>query len=665
VHNLNSLDSLIFLPYISILIEIYGKKLISVADILQILKEYWGYDRFRPVQEDIINSVLSKSDTLALLPTGGGKSICFQVPAMAMEGVCIVVTPLIALMKDQVEQLKRRGIQAVGIHSGMTKREIDIMLDNCVYGSIKFLYLSPERLKTEIFEERVKKMKVSLIAIDEAHCISQWGYDFRPSYLTIAEIRDILPDIPLIALTATATEEVKIDIQEKLLFKNGKVFQKSFARSNLSYSVFLEEDKERKMLEILTNVKGSSIVYVRSRKRTQEIAVLLNKKRISADFYHAGLSHSERSMKQERWISGQIRVMVATNAFGMGIDKPDVRTVIHWEMPDSLEAYYQEAGRAGRDEQKSYGVLLYTEHDLEVIFERINESYPSVEFIRKVYQCLANYYKIAVGSSNMTTYDFDKDDFSNVYNLPKIETFYALKRLESEGFIQLNESFNTPSKIYVTIDHKSLYEFQIANQKYDNLIKTVSRMYGGEMFTNYISISEKDIAKNLNSSIKDIQKSFQSLEKMNVLEYSPQKDKPQIIFTTSRFDASKLPLNVKNIEERKKIDLSKANAVVNYIQQNKRCRTLALLDYFSEISDNECGICDVCIRKKKEMQLDENYSLYREKIVQLLSVEVMPLQNIVEQVDTKNKDKVIIIIRELLDSGQIFYDNNQNLTIKN
>lgn len=636
-----------------------------MKDIHQILKQYWGHSQFRSLQEDIIQSVLAKKDTLALLPTGGGKSICFQVPAMAMDGVCIVITPLIALMKDQVEQLKKRNIPAIAIYSGMNKRAIDIALDNCVYGNIKFLYLSPERLQTEIFEERVKKMNVSLLAVDEAHCISQWGYDFRPSYLLIGELRELLKNVPVIALTATATDKVKKDIQEKLLFNSPNAFQKSFARANLSYSCFKEEDKEKKIFEILTNVKGSSIIYVRSRKKAQDVSFLLNKKSFSAGYYHAGLSNDERSAIQDQWIKGALRVVVATNAFGMGIDKPDVRTVIHWEIPESLEAYYQEAGRAGRDEQKAYAILLYNENDIDNVKEKLKESYPSIDFIKKVYQSLANYYKIAVGSASFASFDFDRNDFERVYSLPKLETFYALKRLESEGYIQLNEVFNSSSKIFFTIDNKKLYEFQIANERFDGFIKTLLRMYGGEMFSDFISVSEKEISKSLQVPTAEVIASLQYLEKLNVLEYDMQKNKPQLIFTTPRLDASKLPLDIKKIEGRKENDTRKAEAVIDYAKQIERCRTIVLLDYFGEVTDEECGVCDVCLRKKKEQSKADKYSLYKNKILSEVKDHSQSIELLISKIDRSNKEQVIEVIRQMLDAGELTYDKDQNIKINN
>jgi ATP-dependent DNA helicase RecQ len=623
-----------------------------MGSIREILKQYWGYDKFRYLQEDIILSVLEGNDTLALLPTGGGKSICYQVPGLAREGLCIVISPLIALMKDQVEQLKKKGVPSVAVFSGLSKREIDIALDNCVYGNIKFLYLSPERIRTEIFIERVKKMKVNLLAIDEAHCISQWGYDFRPSYLKIAELRELLPEVPVIALTATATEKVKKDIQEKLEFKNGRVFQKSFVRDNLSYSCFRLDNKEKKLVEVLSNVPGSSIVYVRSRKRSEEIAYLLQRKGFRSSCYHAGLPNEIRNQRQNEWIENKIRVIVATNAFGMGIDKPDVRSVIHWDLPESPEAYYQEAGRAGRDEKKAYAVLLFTDHDLKLLEQKIKEAYPDTDFIRKVYQSLANYYKIAVGSSNLASYDFDLEEFERTFKLPKAETYYALKRLESEGFIQFNESFFISSRLKIIMEHKSLYEFQISNEKFDGLIKTVLRMYGGEAFSDFVFINENHIAKNTGKSASEIISQLKALDSIDVLAYDMQKDKPQIVFTTPRFDAVKLPLDGKKIEEKKKTDFEKMEAVINYARQDMLCRTAFILEYFGEYVEKDCGICDICLRKKKAEKLPD-FKTLRECIVSLLQTESREIDFLVAFIGKNEKDSVIECLRKMNETGEI------------
>jgi ATP-dependent DNA helicase RecQ len=570
-----------------------------MIDLHAVLRQYWGYDNFRPFQEDAIKAVLNGIDTLVLLPTGGGKSVCFQVPVMAMEGVCIVVTPLIALMKDQVEQLKRRSISAASIHSGMSKNEIDITLDNCIHGNTKFLYVSPERLRTDIMIARVKQMNVCLLAIDEAHCISAWGYDFRPSYLLIADFRKIIPGVPAMALTATATEEVRADIIDKLEMRNARVFKQSFARANLSYSAFSEENKERKLLQVLKNVGGSAIVYVRTRKRTKELADWLSRQGISAQSYHAGLPFRERSDRQTAWIKNQTRVVVATNAFGMGIDKPDVRAVVHFDLPDNLEAYYQEAGRAGRDEMKAYAVALFTKIDLEDLSANVERKYPPVEVLKRVYQALANYYKLAVGAGELASFDFDIQEFTGIFGLAVNETHYALKLLEEEGFLQLSESFNDASKIHFLVDNRQLYDFQIRYQEMDSFIKVVLRMYGGELFTEYVRISENEIGQIFFAPEAEVIRKLNFLRERDIIGYEQRKNKPQLTFLTPRYDAALLPLNVFEIEKKKDRDLTKARSVAHYAAHTRICRTLLLLEYFNEFDAQECGVCDICIQNKK------------------------------------------------------------------
>lgn len=627
-----------------------------------ILKQYWGYDAFRPLQEEIIDAVLKGHDTLALLPTGGGKSICFQVPALLKQGICIVISPLIALMKDQVEQLKKRGIPAVAIFSGMSKREIDFNLDNCVYGNIKFLYVSPERLQTEMLIERAKRMHISLLVVDEAHCISQWGYDFRPPYLEIAKFRELIPDINVIALTATATIEVRQDIQEKLVFHNSRVFQKSFARDNLSYSAFYEEDKEKKLLQILNNVPGTAVVYVRSRKRTQIITKWLKGKGISADYYHAGLSTEERSFRQDAWIQNRIRVIVSTNAFGMGIDKPDVRLVVHLDLPDNLEAYYQEAGRAGRDEKKAYAVVLYDNNDIDKLRKRVEISHPSLPYIKKVYQSLANYLRVAVGSSMLASYDFDMDDFTTSFELNSIQAYYAIKRLEEEGLIQLNEDFHNPSKVHIRLDHTELYKFQIANAILEPLVKALLRQYGGEVFSNFIQIQENRLAKLLNTSVNDIIKKLKRLCEMEVIYYEQRKDIPQLVFVTPRYDTAKLPVQEKQLLQKKEYYQKKVEAVIHYIEHEHRCRTQLLLDYFGETDYGTCGVCDNCLnktknRKKTSGHLDkENYEATRKLIVSYLDRSPAHPDKIIRQLQPADEKLLTQVISTMLDSGELSYN---------
>ncbi|EMR03375.1 RecQ family ATP-dependent DNA helicase [Cesiribacter andamanensis] len=633
-----------------------------------ILQHYWGYTQFRPLQEDIIAAVLQKKDVLALMPTGGGKSLCFQVPALLQEGVCLVITPLIALMKDQVEHLKARGIPAEAVYSGMSKREIDVALDNCVYGSPKFLYLSPERLQTELLQERVKRMTINLLAVDEAHCISQWGYDFRPAYLKIAEFRQLIPGVPCIALTATATQQVAKDIQEKLEFGHkGVLLQKSFARENLSYSVRWEENKPAKLLEILRKVPGTAVIYLRSRKQTQLVAKTLRQYGISADHYHAGLQHEERVRRQDAWMQGKLRVVVATNAFGMGIDKSDVRLVVHLGLPDTLEAYYQEAGRAGRDGKKAYAVVLVDQQDVDGLRERIRQEFPEPEVLRHTYQALANYYKLAIGSSQFSSYDFELDDFARTYSLEPNQTWHALKKLEEQGFIQLSEAFFAPSRLHVLLSQQELYAFQIANAGMEPLLKNLLRIYGGEIFSGYTRISENELARQTKWSVNQVRQQLDSLQKMDVIAYEPQRDKPQLTFLTPRHDAAKLPLQLRQLEERKTISLQKAEAVIDYAEQELICRTRYLLDYFGELDYEKCGICDLCLLHRGEGQHDEKVFRYRQQIRTAISLKPHSLPELEKALDAHAANKNILLhtVRLMIDEGSLKYTETGALTLSN
>lgn len=637
-----------------------------MPSIQQVLQHYWGYTSFRPLQEDIIDSVLSGVDTLALLPTGGGKSICFQVPALVKEGICIVVSPLIALMKDQVAQLRKRGIPAVAIYSGMSKREIDIALDNCIYGQTKFLYLSPERLKTEIVLARVAKMKVGVLAIDEAHCISQWGYDFRPPYLEISSFRELIPDVPCIALTATATPEVREDIMDKLAFPQATVFQKSFARENLSYSVLEEEDKEGRLVRILQKVQGTAIVYVRSRKRTQQLAEWLQKWNISADFYHAGLTTEARSQKQDDWIENRTRVIVATNAFGMGIDKPDVRLVIHLDLPDTLESYYQEAGRGGRDGNKSYATVLWQPLDNQQLIQRVQQGYPSLDILKRVYQALANYYKIAVGSNLMATYDFVLEDFVRTYKLDYLSTFHGLRRLEEQGLIQLNDAYHAPPRIYFYMNKSELYAFQIANPKLDPMIKVLLRMYGGELFSNFISISESKVATVLKITPVQAQKQLTFLDKSGVIKYYPQQDKPQLTFTQARASVAKFPFDVKAYKKRQQQAVEKAQQVAGYMQTASTCRTKQLLAYFGEDYREQCGICDAClaVRRTAINSTDASQNISRQALSLLRELGPQQPHELLEKVNGAHaKQALLEAIQQLVDSGEAKYLADGSLSL--
>ena len=619
-----------------------------------VLKQYWGYDTFRPMQQDIIQAVLDGKDTLALLPTGGGKSLCFQIPAMVKEGICIVVSPLIALMKDQVENLKARGINAVAIYAGMGKREIDILLDNCIYGPVKFLYLSPERLLSDLVRTRISYMNVNLIAIDEAHCISQWGYDFRPPYLQLSSLREIHPDVPYIALTATATQFVREDIVSKLELKDPQVFVQSFARKNLSYVVFDLEDKYKKLISIVTNVKGSGLVYVRNRRETAEVALFLQRNNIAADFYHAGIEKKERSKKQEDWKKNKIRVMVATNAFGMGIDKPDVRFVVHLDLPESLEAYYQEAGRAGRDEKRSFAVLLANKSDQNALKAKYTDSFPSVEEIKKTYHYLGSYFQLAYGAGEGVNFSFDLADFCKRFKLGVIKTMGALKFLEHDGYITLSENIFLPSRVLFTAGNEDVYRFQIENSGYDPLIKTILRSYGG-MFDHYANINESDIAKRLGISFNDVVRMLNNLQELQLLSYLPQTDQPQLQFILARVDLLHLDTDVKYIELRRKIQADQINAVLGYAG-TAVCRSIQLLAYFDEPNADKCGVCDVCLEEKRNEDLAELTDKIDFEIATLLQTDMRTLDELVNELKTGSDQDKLNQIRELLDAGKIKTD---------
>ncbi|MBA4056047.1 MAG: RecQ family ATP-dependent DNA helicase [Marivirga sp.] len=630
---------------------------------LSILNRYWKHNQFRPLQEDIIQAALDNKDVLALLPTGGGKSVCFQVPALIKDGICIVITPLIALMKDQVEQLKSKDIDAIAIHSAMSRQQIDILLNNCIYGSIKFLYLSPERLHTEMFVARVKQMNVGLIAVDEAHCISQWGYDFRPSYLQIEALRQLKPDVPVIALTATATAEVRVDIMEKLEFRKGAaVFQKSFARDNVSFVVRKTENKERKVLEILQKVNGSAIIYVRSRRATQEIAEWLTKKKVTASYYHAGLDFEERTKRQDNWIQNNSRVMVATNAFGMGIDKPDVRVVIHLDLPENLESYYQEAGRAGRDGLRSFAVMIYQEADILNLQLKVEQSQPSPEFLKKIYQAVCNYYQLALGSSEGQSYDFDLQDFTERFHFHASEVYIALKKLEEEGLIQFNESFYSPSTVHLLLDKAKLYEFQIAYARFDPVIKMMLRLYGGELMSGFAKISEPYLGKGLKISTAEVTKTLKHLHELQVLIYQPVKDKPQITFVLPRQDAERLPLDLKRLEARKKLIIGKMKAMVSFVTTNHRCRMQMIQDYFNEVTFKTCGICDVCIEQRKKENLHAFENL-REEVVLILKKRPLTVEQLEEVIAPRDNELFVDVVREMVDEGLLEYDSVWKLSL--
>ncbi len=628
-------------------------------DIHQILLKYWGHKSFRPLQEDIINAALEGKDTLALLPTGGGKSICFQIPAMAKEGICIVVSPLIALMKDQVENLLKRNIKAVAIYSGMSKREIDITLDNCVYGDIKFLYISPERIETEIFKERYKKMNVNLIAVDESHCISQWGYDFRPSYLNIANLREQNPNVPFLALTATATPEVVIDIQKQLKFKEENALQKSFERKNLAYAILKEEDKLNRLLKILKKVQGTSVVYVRSRKKTKEIALFLLKNGVSADFYHAGLNNDERTKKQSDWINNITRVIVATNAFGMGIDKPDVRSVFHIDLPDSLEAYFQEAGRAGRDEKKAYAILLFEEADRIDLEKRIINSFPEIDVIKQVYQSLANYFQIPIGSALNENYSLNIIEFSQQYNLQVYTVFNCLKFLEKEGYLILSESNYNASRIKFEVNKDELYEFQVKNNKFDLFIKTILRSYSG-LFENFAKIDEFEIAKRIKTTKEKVIKALQYLSHLEIITYLEQTTQPQLTYLTERLDIKDVKISTQHYHDRKEIAIKKMESVIYFSTVKHKCRSEILLSYFGEKDIYRCGVCDVCLERNKLELSDVEFSSVSDQVKKIVNEEKLPITQVINKIEGIRDDKTIKVIQWLMENDKLI-SNEENL----
>ncbi len=628
----------------------------------EILLQYWGYSSFRSLQEDIIKSVYEGKDTLGLLPTGGGKSITFQVPTLAKDGICIVVTPLIALMKDQVENLKEKDIKAVAVYSGMTKHEIDIALDNCIYGKTKFLYVSPERLGTEIFITRIKDMNVNLLAVDESHCISQWGYDFRPSYLKIAEIRQYIPNTPVLALTATATPEVVDDIQDKLLFKEKNLFQKSFERKNLIYIVRKIDDKNNYLLKRIKKIKGTGIVYVRNRKATRDFAIFLRKNGVSADYYHAGLEPKIRDTKQLEWKSGKTRIIVSTNAFGMGIDKPDVRFVAHIDLPDSIEAYFQEAGRGGRDEKIAYAVLVYNEADILKLRENLQKTYPEIKFIKTVYNSLGNYFQIPVGTGKEQVFDFDIVDFSKRYSFDIMSVYNSLKFLQKEGYIETTGVIDNPSKAHIIIDRNKLYEFQIKNKKYDGFVKLLLRSYEG-LFNDFIKINESFIARTADIKEDIVVQYLKKLDEYNVLKYVQKRKAALIVYTEQRLDEKSLIISKENYHKRKKISTEKTESVINYVTSISKCRSKTLLEYFGDKKAYRCGNCDVCMRRN-ELELSRyEFDLILEKLKEKIKEEPIFLIQLVDYIEYK-EEKTIKVLQWLLDNNKVFNNKENKLEWK-
>jgi len=616
----------------------------------QILKQYWGYDTFRPLQLDIVQSVLSGNDTLALMPTGGGKSVCFQVPALCKPGVCIVVSPLIALMKDQVYNLKKVGISTAAIFSGMSLKEIDIAFDNCVHGNTKLLYLSPERLQTELAIERIKKMNVNLFAIDEAHCISQWGYDFRPSYLKIAEIRQYHPSVPVLALTATATPRVVEDIQNKLSFKRKNILQKSFYRSNLAYIVVKNTDKRNKLLEILNSISGTGIVYVNSRRMTKEVARFLISRGISADYYHAGLDKEIRSTKQESWIASKTRIMVATNAFGMGIDHPHVRVVVHLQPSPSLEAYFQEAGRGGRDGEKAYAVLLYDATDIPSLEVKLEKSFPPIKEIKQVYLALGSYFQLAVGADGKSM-DFDISAFCEQFNFDAFKVHSALKILEEYNYLFLTESVFVPSSLQVIVSREQLYEYLLKNGQMADLLRTLLRMYQG-IQDQAVSVDEYKLSKALRLSKEVLVKQLTFLATQGLIEYNPSKNKPQIGYIGNRLPAEAVHIDSVWYNQRKIWKLDMLQGVRDYLFQPE-CRSALLLKYFGEATDNECGICDTCINRARRKKWGDKLPLIMTQIEQILEKDPQTIETILNSFPASELKVVKFALQELGDEERI------------
>ena len=618
----------------------------------EILKQYWGYDSFRGIQEEIIKSIGEGRDTLGLMPTGGGKSITFQVPALAKDGLCIVITPLIALMKDQVQNLRQRGIKAVAIYSGMTRQEILIALENCIFGNYKFLYISPERLDTDIFKQKLRAMKVNMITVDESHCISQWGYDFRPAYLKIADIRELLPGVPLLALTATATPDVVQDIQSRLKFREKNVFRMSFERKNLAYIVRKTDNKTAELLHILRRMPGSAIIYVRSRRRTKETTELLTHEGITADFYHAGLDNAVKDIRQKRWQDGECRVMVATNAFGMGIDKPDVRLVIHLDLPDSPEAYFQEAGRAGRDGEKAYAVILYSKSDKVTLHKRIPDTFPDKDYIKKVYEHLQYYYQMAMGDGLGCTKEFNLEEFCRKFKHFPVPADSALKILTQAGYIEYTDEQDNASRIIFTIRRVELYKLREMGNETEALVQTILRSYTG-LFTDYAYISETALSLRTGLTRQQIYNVLMSLSKRRIIDYIPRKKTPYIIYTRERVELNHLHISPAVYEERKERYEARIRAMVDYVTSETACRSRMLLRYFGEKNENNCGQCDVCLSGHAAHELPtDTFEKLKKELLTILQEQVLTPAEVAEKTEA-DRDLLSHAIQYLLEEGEI------------
>ena len=618
----------------------------------EILKQYWGYDSFRDLQEEIITSIGEGKDTLGLMPTGGGKSITFQVPALAQSGLCIVITPLIALMKDQVQNLRKRGIKALAIYSGMTRQEIVTALENCIFGDYKFLYISPERLDTEIFRIKLRSMKVSMITVDESPCISQWGYDFRPAYLKIAEIRELLPGVPVLALTATATPEVVKDIQSRLNFREENVFRMSFERKNLAYIVRKTDNKTGELLHILKRIDGSAIIYVRNRRRTKEITELLMQEGITADFYHAGLDNAVKDLRQKRWQNGEIRVMVATNAFGMGIDKPDVRIVLHIDLPDSPEAYFQEAGRAGRDGLKAYAVILYAKSDKMTLHKRVADTFPEKEYILQVYEHLQYYYQMAMGDGFQCIREFNLEEFCRKFKYFPVPVDSALKILTQAGYLEYTDEQDNASRILFTIRRDELYKLREMGTEAETLIQTILRSYTG-VFTDYAYISEDTLAIRTGLTRQQIYNILVTLTKRRIVDYIPHKKTPYIIYTRERLELRYLHIPASVYEERKARYEARIKAMEEYVTSESVCRSRMLLRYFGEKNEHNCKQCDVCLnRHETDCLPEDSFREMRKQILELLTRKSLPPAGIANAIEAERED-ISRVIQYLLEEGEL------------
>lgn len=619
---------------------------------VDVLIKYWGHTSFRLKQEEIINSVIAKEDTLALLPTGGGKSICYQIPALLNEGICIVISPLIALMNDQVRFLKSKGIKSVAITSNMHFTEIDTALTNCIYGGIKFLYLSPEKLQNELVQTRIKEMNVNLITVDEAHCISEWGHNFRPAFMHIDEIREIIPNIPVLALTATATSSVINDIQESLNFKEKNLIQSSFSRSNLSYVVDNVEDKKSRLIKLLNKIKSSVIIYIGSRKAAEKITHFLVENKFSANFYHGGLSAKIRDDRQESWTKNQTRIMVATNAFGMGINKADVKLVVHLELPPTIEAYFQEAGRAGRNGETAYAFLLANSNDIRKQEELLSLRYPSIKDIKKCYQDIANYLQIAEGILPIEPIPFNILEFNERYDSTYLKTFNILKYLEKEELFKISDTLHTPSKLIMNVNNSELYKFQISNKYYDRFIKLLLRSYGN-LFNNYVFINELQLAERYNSDVTEVKRLLIKLQQLEIVKYQEQNSNPQLTFIKARKDVEALQLNEVKWEKRKEYEKNKLNRISDYISTKKTCRSKMLLHYFGEENSEKCGVCDVCVLEKRKNIKDKEFLRISNKIKEYLQEKEHSLEEICTLLPNTNEQEIINILNFLFDNDKV------------